>query len=227
MKFLTALLLLLPALPCAAQEDLLMGSVVKSDKWKMDRNNDREIFDGHVSFRNPHYVMRADNALYSRKDQAWDISGSVYTLRLFDDKSQVESWCDTSRYLEDDEEAYMERGALPVRMKYTGTDGKVLNGLSDHARAENMPGLLYFDGAFALSTDNLDIYSEKGLYDTDDQTFLIEKSTPLAVGKREGYDFAINAEKIKFFRDSRDIKFYNNVHGWVKDKPAGTTAEKK
>jgi len=37
------------------------------------------------------------------------------------------------------------------------------------------------------------------------------------VGTREGYNFAINADKIKFFRDSRDTKFYNNVTGWVKD----------
>jgi hypothetical protein len=39
------------------------------------------------------------------------------------------------------------------------------------------------------------------------------------VGTREGYNFAINSERIKFFRDSRDINFYNNVSGWVKDPP--------
>ena len=56
-------------------------------------------------------------------------------------------------------------------------------------------------------------------------TFLLYDSTsapeglPAAVGKREGYDFAVNSENIKFFKDSRDIKFYNNVTGWVKDNP--------
>lgn len=226
MNPLLLLLLLLLAAPAAAEDDLLMGSVVKSDKWKMDRTNDREIFDGNVSFRNPRYTLQADHALYSRKAQTWDLSGSVHTLRYFEDKSQVESYCDSGRYLEEDEVAYMERGALPVRMRFTGADGRVLNGRSDHVRAENMVGLVYFDGDFSLSTDNLDIYSAKGLYDSDDQTFLIEKSTPLAVGKREGYDFAINAERIKFFRDSRDIKFYNNVRGWVKDKPGDASLTK-
>lgn len=213
------LLLLCPAAPAAAQEDFMMGSVVKSDKWKMDRANDLEIFDGNVSFRNPRYVLKADHALYSKKALAWDITGTVYILRTFEDKSQVEARCDKARYLEDDEEAYMERGTLPVRLKYKGADGTTLNGRADRTRAENLTGLMYFDGAFALSTDNLDIYSRKGLYDSDDQTFLIEESTPLAVGRREGYDFAINSERIKFFRDSRDIKFYNNVTGWVKDTP--------
>jgi hypothetical protein len=53
------LILALLLLPCAAgaQDNLLMGSVVKSDKWKMDRTRDQEIFDGNVSFRNPHYII--------------------------------------------------------------------------------------------------------------------------------------------------------------------------
>ncbi len=211
--------LLWPAGGVLAQEDFMMGSVVKSDKWRMDRQKDLEIFDGNVSFRNPRYLLKADHALYSKKAQAWDITGAVYTLRTFEDKSQVEARCDKARYLEDDEEAYMERGALPVRIKYTGADGKVLNGRADRTRAENMTDLMYFNGSFSLSTDNLDIYSQKGLYDSDDQTFLMEESTPLAAGKREGYDFAINSERIMFFKDSRDIKFYNNVAGWVKDQP--------
>jgi lipopolysaccharide assembly outer membrane protein LptD (OstA) len=227
MKYIALALLLLPAAARAAdREDFMMGSVVKSEKWTMDRAADREIFDGNVSFRNPKYVLKADHALYDRKTQAWDITGSVYILRTFDDKSVVEANCDSARYLEGAEEAYMDRGLLPVRMKHTGADGKVLNGRSDKAKAENRTGLMRFTGNFALSTENLDIFSSKGLYDRNTQTFLIEESTPLAVGKREGYDFAINSEKIKFFRDSRDIKFYNNVTGWVKDNPEKPFAAK-
>lgn len=219
MRRLALLLLLAIPGPAAALEDFLMGSVVKSDKWTMDRVRDRELFDGNVSFHNPKYTLRAERALYERKARAWDIKGSVYILRLFDDKSTVEADCDSARYLEDAEQARMERGAQPVRMKYTGPDGKVLVGRSDRALAENKTGLMYFTGAFSLSTENLDIYSRKGLYNRNSRTFLIEESTPLAVGRREGYDFAINSERIEFFRDSRDIKFYNNVTGWVKDNP--------
>jgi lipopolysaccharide export system protein LptA len=223
MKALLLPLLLLCSLRslCAAaeQENFMMGSVVKSDKWKMDRARDQEVFDGNVSFRNPHYTLTADHALYRRKDQAWDVSGSVYTLRRLEDKSQVEAYCETAHYFEADEKALMERGKLPVRMKYTGQDGKILRSRSDKARAENKQGLMYFDDNFALSTENLDIYSRKGLYDNKERSFLIEESTPLAVGAREGYNFAINSERIKFFRDTRDIKFYNNVSGWVKDPP--------
>ena len=194
------LLLALAAGPAAAAEDFLRGSVVKSDKWTMDRANEREIFDGNVSFRNPRYTLKADRALYARPGQAWTMNGSVYMLRTFDDKSRVEVNCDNAYYLETLEEATLGRGALPVRMKYTGPDGRVLNGRADRTLAENQKGLMTFDGAFLLSTENLDMFSGMGLY-----------------SNLEPYDFAIAAERIKFFKDSRDIKFYNRVSGWVKD----------
>jgi len=216
-KILILVLLLSPVLPLRAAEDFLMGSVVKSDKWKMDRTNDREIFDGNVSFHNPRYTLKADYALYNRPTQTWNMKGSVYMLRRFDDRSLVEMNCDKAVYYETLEEAILERGSLPVRMKYTGPDGRVLKGLADRSFAENKKGLMRFEGAFSLSTDNLDLYSRKGLYNNVDGTFLMSESTPMAVGNREAYDFAISSEKIKFFKDSRDIKFYNRVTGWVKD----------
>ncbi|MGD9641525.1 MAG: hypothetical protein AB7V08_02175 [Elusimicrobiales bacterium] len=211
------LLLALAAGPAAAAEDFLRGSVVKSDKWTMDRVAEREIFDGNVSFRNPRYTLKADKALYARPGQAWTMNGSVYLLRTFDDSSRVEVNCDKAYYLETLEEATLERGALPVRMKYTGPDGRVLNGRADRTLAENQKGLMAFDGAFLLSTENLDMYAQRGLYDNAEGTFTLQDSTPVAVGKRPPYDFAIAAERIKFFKDSRDIKFYNRVSGWVKD----------
>ncbi|OGR62947.1 MAG: hypothetical protein A2X31_04210 [Elusimicrobia bacterium GWB2_63_22] len=220
MKFLLLPLLLAHlALPLSAAEDFLMGSVVKSDKWKMDRTNDREIFDGNVSFRNPRYTMKADHALYARPAQTWNINGSVSILRRFEDKSLVEVFCERAMYMETAEEAFLESGALPVRMKYTSADGRLLNGRSRTAKAENKSGLMYFDGDFSISTENLDMFSGMGLYSNLERSFTMHESTPLAVGAREGYDFAINSSKMKFFRDTRDIKFYNNVNGWVKDVP--------
>lgn len=217
MRLSLALLLLLPALPLAAAEDFLMGSVVKSDKWRMDRANDREFFEGNVSFRNPRYTLKADSALYLHPAQTWNMKGSVYMLRKFDRGGQVEVNCDRAVYLETQEEASLERGDRPVRMKYTDADGKVLRGTADKSLAENKKGLMTFAGNFSLSTENLDMYSQQGRYDNAEATFLMFDSTPMAVGTKRGYDFAINAERIKFFKDTRDIKFYNRVAGWVKD----------
>lgn len=229
MKPAAALLLFACCAPLAAggNEDLLPGSVVKSDKWKMDRVNNTETFTGNVSFKNPRYTLKADTALYSHTKAAWDINGSVYVLRALAAGALVETRCQGAYYLENEEKAVLRRGALPVRMRYRGSDGRELHGVADSALAENKRRLMTFDGNFVLTTENLELASQEGVYDDAQQTFLFKSSAPAggaperpsAVGKREGYDFAIAAENIKLFRDSRDIKFYNKVAGWVKDQP--------
>ncbi|HBA61229.1 MAG TPA: hypothetical protein DCZ92_10520 [Elusimicrobia bacterium] len=241
------LLLTAPATAAPADSEFLMGSVVKSDKWKMNRVNETEVFTGNVSFRNPHYLLKADHAVYNRARSAWDLDGSVYVLRTFDDSSQVEMTCAKGRYLETAEEAHLVRGGEQVKMTYRGHDGKILKGRSDRALAENKKRLMHFEGAFSVSTENLDMYSIRGLYDDALKTFLFYDSTgvpsgailsppaprapgaslPAAIGRRDPYNFAITAESMKFFRDSRDIKFYNRVYGWVKDMPPGTAAPVK
>ena len=77
------------------------------------------------------------------------------------------------------------------------------------------------------SLGNLYMLSKKGLYRVSEKSFLMYESTPVAVGTREGYDFAITAEKLKFFRDSRDIKFYNNVSGWLKNVDEAAPKKKR
>lgn len=233
MKLLLALLLAFPAcLSAGADPDFLMGAVVKSDKWKMDRTRNTETFTGNVSFRNPRYTLRSGDAVYHRNEGVWDLGGTVYTLRTFEDSSQVEMNCDKARYLENDELAFLYGGRLPVRYKYSDPDGRILLGRSGAAQADNTAGLMVFNGDFSISTDNLDLFSALGVYDNNLGTFLLYDSTsapeglPAAIGKREGYDFAVNSENIKFFKDSRDIKFYNKVSGWVKDVPVKPAAKK-
>ena len=247
-KLLFLLALALPALPLAAAEDFLMGSVVKSDKWKMDRKNNREFFDGAVSFKNPSYTMRSDHAVYNHSARLWDIYGSSYILRKFQDNSKLEVNCEKGKYFETEQSALFERGDSQIVMKYyfppqaAGAKGAAQNsggqpgvsaspapptedfvelyGRADKAKAENLLRRISFEGDFSLTTENLYMISSQGLYHDLDKSFLMYDSTPAAVGTREGYDFAVNAETIKFFRDSRDIKFHNNVSGWVKDMPS-------
>ncbi|MCX5786349.1 MAG: hypothetical protein NTX59_11740 [Elusimicrobia bacterium] len=232
------------AAAAAATDDILMGSVVKSDKWTMDRKKNLEYFDGAVSFKNPHYIMRSEHAIYDHAKKLWNIYGSAYILRKSTDSSSVEINCERGKYFEAEQLAFLERGSRQIRMKYNFPDSaapegapregqrqagaaKELHGLVDKAKAEGVTGLMSFEGDFSLATENLYMLAQKGLYRDSEKSFLMYESTPVAVGTREGYDFAVTAEKLKFFRDSRDIKFYNNVSGWIKDVPSRVAKVKK
>ncbi|MBI4802173.1 MAG: hypothetical protein HY796_06580 [Elusimicrobia bacterium] len=211
--------------------DFLMGSVVKSDKWKMDRVKNRETFDGNVSFRNAAYNLKTDYAVYDRKPRLWTLKGSVYCLRKFKDGSSIELRCERGDYSEAMEKASLYRGAESIKIKYLDPLGKALRGSCDRINAQESAASIDFIGNFRLATENMRIFSDYGFYDNKEQSFLLHGSTaavpqppgkarlspkPLALGDREGYDFALTGEKIKFLKDTGEVKLYNDVAGWVK-----------
>jgi len=212
----TIIVALISPLSAGPTDDFLMGSVVKSEKWIIDRANDREIFEGAVSFRNAVYNLKADHAVYDRKALAWAISGSVYCLRKFLDRSNIELFCDNGAYRENFEQAELFRGKEPIRMRYLSPEGRILKGRCDRINADNAKAAMDFLGNFYLETENMEIFSANAFYSDTEKSFLIYGSTPVAVGIREGRDFAMTGEQIKYFRDTGDVKLHNNVAGWVK-----------
>lgn len=225
--FHAALMIALFAAPLGAgtADDMLMGSVVKSDKWRMDRINDRETFDGNVSFRNAVYNLKADFAVYDRKLRRWDLKGSVYCLRKFADGSSIELRCGHGTYYEAMEKARLYRGAESIRMVYRDAAGKKMRGNCDAIYARESTASMELRGDFRLATDNMDLFSDYGFYDNRERSFLIYGSSvparggagtkPLALGAREGRRFALSGARIKYFKDTGDVKLYNDVAGWV------------
>jgi hypothetical protein len=201
------------------REEILMGSVVKSDSWSMDRNTDTEHFTGNVSFSNPGYSLRADEALYYRGRREWNVKGRVAVRRLLEDGSTVDLSCQRARYSEDGEKAELFRGADQVRSVYTAKDGRRLKAGSDRLRASGAEGLMTFEKDFSLASENVLIVSSSAVYDNAAASFLITGDRPLAAGVNEDYNFAMSADRLLFFRDSRDMKASGGVTGWVKDKP--------
>jgi len=227
--YLVLMLAFVVPFPAGAADDLLMDSAVKSESWKMDRINDREIFDGAVSFRNAVYNLSTDHAVYERRTRTWTLRGAVYCLRKFRDASSLELYCDNGKYFENLEKAELYRGTEPIRMKYISADGKPLKGRCDRINGDHAKAAMDFLGNFYLQTEKMEIFSDNGFYSDTDRSFLIynaipdpslgkaaPRSAPVAVGTRDGRDFAMTSEKMKFFRDTGDVKMYNNVAGWVK-----------
>ncbi len=205
-------------------KDLLMGAVVKSDRWKVNRKNNTENFSGNVSFKNPDYDLKADKAVYFHNEKRWTLKDSVYAKRKLKNNSSIEIWCDKGIYLEKKEYAELSKEEKPVKMKFTSSDG-VIDGKADNLSADNRKGQMLFTGSFFLTTENIKLFSAQGTYLRDTDNFFLhdtEPSTegmPLAVGKREGNNFALRAETMDFYKETRDLKCKKRVTGWVKDIP--------
>ncbi|MBU2529816.1 MAG: hypothetical protein KKD35_02150, partial [Elusimicrobia bacterium] len=118
--------ILAPLTNAADKDNFLMGSIVKSKLWKIDRNNNKEIFKGDVSFKNQYYNLKSDYAEYNQKTKYWDLKGNVYCQRVFQNKTSIELNCEKGSFFEEFENATLYKGTAPIKTTYFSNNGRQL-----------------------------------------------------------------------------------------------------
>ncbi len=200
--------------------DFLAGSLVKSEKWEIDRGKNLEIFQGSVNFKNAIYELKADNAIYNQNSKIWQAYGNVSCLRKFEDKSEVLSFCDSARYNENMEEAKMMSKSEKnlVKSIYSLADGRVITTLSKTIHANNKEGKVEFENNFSVYDSSSIVIGERGFFLAKTGEFIITGGQPLATGENEKYHIYIEGEKITLNRDSGIIKAETRVKGLIINK---------
>ncbi|MBI4655437.1 MAG: hypothetical protein HY746_01695 [Elusimicrobia bacterium] len=94
-------------------------------------------------------------------------------------------------------------------------DGQTLRTKCGKIEADGIKSEINFMGNFSLENDRIIAASENAFYQNADSSFLLYGSTPSVTGIKEGYDFTIIAEQIKFFRNTGNLSVSGNVRGWI------------
>lgn len=199
-------------------DDFLAGSVVKSEKWEIDRTRNMEIFQGSVTFKNFYYELKADSAVYDKTKDFWKAEGEVSCKRKFEDGTSVISFCDRAQYSNNMEKAVMESVKKPVKSIYTFKDGRKITTLSEKLRAENSSKTVEFEDNFSVYTDSSVVIGERGIFKAQTGDFIITGGQPLATGEDEKYQLYMEGETITLNRDSGLIKAKNRVKGVILNK---------
>lgn len=78
----------------------IVGAVVRSDKWKVIRREDREReeFTGNVSYSREGDKSTADRAVYDKQSGVFDLMGRAYTKRYLELRGYIELWSDRQSY---------------------------------------------------------------------------------------------------------------------------------
>lgn len=200
------------------KDDVLAGSVVKSERWEINRDAQTEIFQGSVSFRNALYELKADKAVFYREKKLWEAEGSVYCLRKFEDGTSVESYCDKSTYSQNMEKAKMESSPKRVKSIYFLKDGRKIITYSRSLLADNYSQTVIFENEFEVISGSSSVYGEKGIFNSATGDFLIKGANPSAFGENEKYKLFMEADSITLNRDTSVIKAENKVRGYIINK---------
>ncbi len=211
-----AVLLLCPAFSKAMDKDeFLMGSVVKSKSWKIDRKNNKEIFKGNVSFKNKYYNLKSDYAEYNHKTKYWNLKGNVHCQRVFQNKTSIELNCARGVFFEEFENASLYKGKKPIKTIYRSTGGRELLSYCDEVNIDNKKHQVIFKNNFTLEAEKNYAYSDNALYDNTKGIFILSGSKPVVIGKEKGYNFALQGDTLKFHKDKNDIEVFGRAKGWA------------
>lgn len=214
--FLIAILSFSPNIFAGEKLDhFLMGSIVKSDEWEIDRKKNLEYFKKNVYFKNYYYTMRSDYAVYDRNEQTWDVKGGVYCKKKFDDGSWIEMFCDRGVYFEKDEKAnlFSDNRVKMVYFDFIKKESYV--SYSKKALADNNYKKIFFKGDFEVKISSLTAYSEEAVYDDMGKTFILS-SKPSAFGFNEKYKVYIQSQKISLNKTELKVSAEKEVFGVLK-----------
>lgn len=214
--FLIAILSFSPHILAGEKLDrFLMGSVVKSEEWEIDRKKNIEYFKKNVYFKNYYYTMKSDYAVYDRNKQTWDVKGGVYCKKKFDDGSWIEMYCDRGVYLEKDEKANLFSDNRVKMVYFDFIKKEFYVSYSKKALADNNYKKIFFKGDFEVKISSLTAYSEEAVYDDMEKTFILN-SKPSALGFNQKYKVYIQSEKIKLNKMELSVSAEKNVFGVLK-----------
>ena len=212
---LLVILIFTPSGNAVDKDNFLMGSIVKSKSWKIDRKNNKEIFKGDVSFKNQYYNLKSDYAEYNHKTKYWNLNGNVYCQRFLENETSIELTCEKGVFFEEFENATLYKGTNPIKTIYFSEDERTLLSYCDEVNIDNKTNKIDFKNNFILETQKSHAFSSNALYDNTKGMFILSGAKPVVIGMEKGYNFAIQGEILKFYKDKNDIEILGCAKGWA------------
>lgn len=193
----------------------LMGSVVKSDLWEIDRTKNIEIFRGNVFFENNTYFFRSDTAIYNHTSKEWDAYGEVYCRKKIDEKRYLELSLDEAKYFE---QSQILSAKSTKRRKITLRYLEIpdINWRAFSKRADVYVNLkeVYFIGDFELYISSISAFAEKAVYKEENATFQMQQK-PKIKTFTDRYNLYLKAKDIMVNRKEYTITASSDVYGAV------------
>jgi hypothetical protein len=198
-------------------DNFLMGGVVKSDVWEIDRKLNLEYFNGNVYFKNYYHELKANSAVYNHNIHKWNALGRVYIKRNLDSESYAETFCDMAEYMEDTQIAKMDSKHKKLKLIYYTNNEEAYTAYSVKAVVEALDRRVTFYDKFELYASSISVFSDKAVYDGYEKTFDMTLN-PYAMGYDEKYDLYLKGDELLLLKNDETLYAYNNVYGLIKNK---------
>lgn len=213
--FAPAILISAAGFSLSRDKDPLMGSIVKSDVWKMDRANGMEYFRGNVSFVNSLYSLRSDEARYDHGEKMWFLEGNVSCVRRFDNGEKISLSADRAKFRQEFEMGTLWGKGRRIEAVYYAKNGQNLFSLCDRIEADYPGNRVEFHGRYSLRDETNYAASDRALYDRNLEVFVLSGSRPFLRSRDEKYNFAVQGDTITYHHAEKNFEAEGDVKGWI------------
>lgn len=195
-------------------KDFLMGSLVKSDEWEIDRVQNKEYFRGNVFFENRYYIFKSSSAVYDHRAKSWNVSDNIYCMRKFEKNKYAEILCDKAVYDENTQITFVDSKIRKIEIKYVEPSFETYKAYSKNAVIDAKEKNIKFNEDFEFLSSSISAKSGNAIYyENEDIFFMYEK--PLINALTEDYNLHIKGNEITFFRKEKVALIKSSVYGAI------------
>ncbi len=195
-------------------KDFLMGSLVKSDEWEIDRVQNREYFRGNVFFENRYYIFKSSSAVYDHNTKSWNVSGNIYCMKKIEKNKYAEVLCDKVIYDENTQIAFVDSKIKKVEIKYVDPSSEIYKAYSKKATIDGKEKKITFNGEFEVISSSISAKSENAIYYESKDVFVMHEK-PIINAITEDYALHVKGNEITLFRKENVAVIKSSVYGAI------------
>ena len=210
------LTLFAPFVFCQTEQDLsmLLGGMIKSDKWIIRKDSFEEEFIGNVYYENEIYKISADKALSKRKEKTYELSGNVFLSRT---ENNTTITLNAGRVFYDQKKDIGFANAVnkkQVKIVYI-TPKNVYTLLANKVEFSKKANFFKASGKVQLSDKENTLKAEEVTFDRVSGIFEAVSVRPIMLGKNKDGSYALEADKM--IVNTKTSKFYatGKPQGWL------------
>lgn len=208
------------------KSDFLMGSVVKSDIWEIDRIKNKEFFKGNVLFENNEYIFKSNSAIYDHNGKEWDIFGNVYCRKKIDFKKYVELNSEKAKYSQETQIANISsNNGKRLIIRYIEYPDILYTAFSKKAEINTSRKEMIFIDDFELNISSISGFSGKSIYRESTGIFEMEQK-PQIKTYNDKYNVYLEAERIILNIIEKNVTAVSHVYGTVYRRRYETDSKK-
>ena len=198
------------------EEDLsmLLGGMVKSDKWIIRKDSFEEEFIGNVYYENEVYKISADKALSRRKAKTYELSGKVFLSRS-EDNTTITLNANRVFYNQKKDTGFASgTKKAQVKIVYT-TPENVYTLLANKVEFSNKANFFKATGNVQLSDKENILKAEDVTFDRTSGIFEALSVRPIMLGSNKDGSYALEADKIIVNTKTGKFTAKGKPQGWL------------